>query len=157
DRFAALDLVDVFHALDHLAPDRVLVVEKAGVVEANEKLAVAGVRIGCTGHRDGAAHVRLLVELRLELLTRAAGAGAVRAAGLRHEPVDNAMKDDPVVKAVLHQFLDARDMSLCKVRAHLDHYFAFAGLQRQRIFWLRHITPSHNTNTTNVSARWLLS
>src|SRR5262245_38401799 len=93
--------------------------------------------------------MRLLVELGLELLARAAGTCAVRAAGLRHEAVDHAMKDDPVVKAVLHQFLDARDMSRRKVRTHLDHDFTFGGLQRQRIFWLRHNTPSHNTNTTD--------
>ena len=78
-----------------------------------------------------------------------AGAGAVRATGLRHEAVDHAVKNNSVVKTVLHQFLDTRDMSRRKVGAHLDHDFTFGGLQRQRIFWLRHITPSHNTHTTD--------
>jgi hypothetical protein len=39
-RFAALDLVDVFHAGDDLAPGGVLLVEKTGVVEADEKLRI---------------------------------------------------------------------------------------------------------------------
>ena len=43
-RLAALDLVDVLHAFGDLAPDRVLVVEERGVVEADEELAVAGIR-----------------------------------------------------------------------------------------------------------------
>ena len=46
-RLAALDLVDVLHALDHLAPGGVLAVEEGRVVEADEELAVAGVRDRC--------------------------------------------------------------------------------------------------------------
>src|SRR5665647_1616816 len=84
-RLAALDLVDVLHALGHLAPDRVLVVEEGSIVEADEELAVAGIRAGGARHRGGAAHMRLLVELGLQLLAGAAGAGALRTAGLRHE------------------------------------------------------------------------
>ena len=40
DGLAALDLVDVFHAGDDLAPGGVLLVEKTGVVEADEKLRI---------------------------------------------------------------------------------------------------------------------
>src|SRR3984885_1478178 len=90
-RLAALDLVDVLHALGHLAPHRVLVVEERCIVEADEELAVAGVRAGRACHRSGAAHMRLLVEFGLELLAGAAGAGAMRAAGLRHKALDHAM------------------------------------------------------------------
>src|SRR5437660_11925832 len=82
-RLATLDLVDVLHAGRHLAPRGVLAVEEARVVEADEELAVAGIRAVGARHRDGAAHVRLAVELGLELLARAAGAGAMRPAGLR--------------------------------------------------------------------------
>src|ERR1700704_6459298 len=96
-RLAALDLVDVLHALGDLAPDRVLVVEEARVVEADEELAVAGIRILRPRHRDCAAHMRLTVELGFELLARAASAGPVRTAGLRHEAVDDAVEYDPVV------------------------------------------------------------
>src|SRR5258708_541177 len=66
DRLAAFDLVDVLHALSDVAPGGVLVVEEGGVAEADEELAVAGIRIARARHRDGAAHVRLLVELGLE-------------------------------------------------------------------------------------------
>src|ERR1700737_3809532 len=63
DRLAALDLVDVLHAFDHLAPDGILLVEEAGVVEADEELAVGAVRALRTRHRQRAAHMRLGVEL----------------------------------------------------------------------------------------------
>ena len=66
--------------------------------------------------------MRLLVELGLQLLAGAAGAGAVRAAGLRHEAVDDAVEDDAVVEALAHQFLDARDVAGREVGTHLDHH-----------------------------------
>src|ERR1700750_1146329 len=78
NRLAALNLVDVFHALDHLAPHRVLVVEKAGIIEADEKLAITGIGIAGTRHRYRPAYVRLAVEFRLELLSGFTGAGSVR-------------------------------------------------------------------------------
>src|SRR5262245_15211669 len=68
-RFAALDLIDVFHAFDHLAPDRVLVVEKPRVVEADEKLTVARIRIAGSRHRYGTSYVRLAIEFGLELFS----------------------------------------------------------------------------------------
>src|ERR1700723_2484778 len=92
DRLAALDLVDVLHALGHLAPDRVLVVEEGRIVEADEELAVAGIRAGRARHRGGAADMRFLVELGLELFAGAAGAGALRTSGLRHEAFDHAVE-----------------------------------------------------------------
>src|SRR4051812_46219248 len=61
---AALDLVDVLHAFNDLAPDRVLLVEEARVIEADEELTVGTVGRLRAGHRGGAAHVRLIVELR---------------------------------------------------------------------------------------------
>src|SRR3954468_23446557 len=91
DRLAALDLVDVLHAFDHFAPDRVLLVEEPGVVEADEELAVGAVRALRARHRGRAAHVRLGIELGRQVrIIRAAGAGAVRASGLRHEAIDDA-------------------------------------------------------------------
>ena len=45
DRLAALDLVDMLHAFDNLAPDRILPVEKTGISKTDEKLAVGGIRI----------------------------------------------------------------------------------------------------------------
>src|SRR5688572_28654735 len=41
---AALDLVHVLHALSHLTPDGVLLVQEAGVVEADEELRVGRMR-----------------------------------------------------------------------------------------------------------------
>src|SRR6266536_2830787 len=125
----ALDLVDV-----HLAPDRILAVEEGGVVEADEELAVAGIGIGGARHRGGAAHMRLLVELGLQLLAGTAGAGAVRTSGLRHEAVDHAMENDAVVKSFAHQLLDPRDMVWREVGPHLDGDGALGGFKDQSIF-----------------------
>src|SRR6185437_6178676 len=36
---------------------------------------------------------------------------------------------------------------------HLDHNLALGGLQRQRIFGFRHVTPFHTTNRLMVSRR----
>src|SRR5262245_58262339 len=98
DGLAALDLVDVRHALGHLPPDGVLTVEKRRIGETDEELAVAGIRVLRPRHGYGAAAMGLFVELGLELLARAAGAGTVRAAGLRHEAVDDAVEHDAVVE-----------------------------------------------------------
>jgi hypothetical protein len=68
----------------------------------------------------------------------------VRTAGLRHKTVNDAMKHDTVVKAVLHQFLDARNVPRREVRTHLDHNVALRRFQRQGIFRLGHLKSSHN-------------
>src|SRR6266404_8527995 len=99
-RLAALDLVDVFHARGNLAPDRVLAVEERGIVEADEELAVAGIRAAGARHRGGAADMRFLVELGLEFLAGAAGAGSLRTSCLGHEAFDHAVEHDAVVKSV---------------------------------------------------------
>ena len=88
----------------------------------------------------GAAHMRLGVELGLQLLAGAAGAGALRAAGLRHEAVDHAMEDDAVVKALAHQFLDARDMAGREVGTHLDDDVALGGFELQCVFGFGHVS-----------------
>src|SRR6202790_4544080 len=137
-RLGALDLVDVLHARRHLAPDRVLLVEEGGVVEADEELAVAGIRTCRARHRGGAAHMRLVVEFGLELLAGAAGAGALRTAGLRHETVDHAMEHDAVVESLAHQLLDPRDMSGREIRAHFDGHRPLRGFEDQSIFGVSH-------------------
>src|SRR5437879_4204162 len=131
---AALDLVDVLHPIRHLAPDRILAVEKRRIVEANEELAVGGIRARRAGHRSRAAHMWFPVELGLEFLTGAAGAGAVRAAGLRHEAVDHAVEHDAVVEALTNQLLDARDMARREVGPHLDGDGALRSLEDQGVF-----------------------
>src|ERR1700692_3579711 len=127
-------------SLPHLPfpPDRVLVVEEGGVVEADEELAVAGIRARGARHRGGAADMRLLVEFGLQLLAGAAGAGALRAAGLSHEALDHAVEHDAVVKSLAHQFLDARDVARGQIGPHLDGNRPLGGLEDQSIFGVSH-------------------
>src|SRR3954451_13836270 len=68
---ALLDRVDVLHAGNNLAPDRVLTIERRGWREADEELAVGAVRVLRARHRDGAADMLLRVELCRDLLPRA--------------------------------------------------------------------------------------
>src|SRR5579883_1623350 len=117
-RLAALDPVYVFHPGRHFAPDSVLAVEPFRVLEADEELAVAGIRTLRPRHRHRAAHMFFIGEFGFELLARAAGAGAARTSGLRHKPVDHAMELQSVIEAVAHQFLDASDVVGRKVRPH---------------------------------------
>ena len=110
-RLAALDLVDVLHACGHLAPDRVLAVEEGASSKQMKNWLLPEFGFAARAIEHGAAHMRFGVELGLELLAGAAGAGAVRAAGLRHEAVDDAVEDDAVIEALAHQFLDAGDVA----------------------------------------------
>src|SRR6266404_2948041 len=137
-RLAALDLVDVLHARRDLAPDRVLAVEKGRIVEADEELAVAGIRAGGARHRGGAAHMRLLVEFGLQFLAGAAGAGALRTPRLRHETFDHAVEHDAVVKSLAHQFLDPRDVAGRKIGPHFDGDRSLRGFEDQSIFGVSH-------------------
>src|SRR2546423_6585577 len=110
-RLAALDLVDVLHAFDDLAPHGVLLVEEAGVVEADEALAIRTVRVLRARHRGGAAYMGVRAQLRRQVrIARATGARAMRAAGLRHEALDHAVERDAVVEAFVGKRLDALDM-----------------------------------------------
>src|SRR5882757_7204635 len=137
-RLAALDLVDVLHAGRHLAPDRVLVVEERCIVEADEELAVAGIRAGGARHRGGAADMRFLVELGLEFFTGAAGAGSLWAARLGHEAFDHAVEHDAVVKSLTHQFLDPGDVTGSEIGPHFDRDRPLSGFEDQSIFGISH-------------------
>src|SRR6185437_13460056 len=133
-RFAALDLVDILHAGDHLAPHGILLVEKARIGEADEELRIGGVGILRPRHGTGAANMRLRVELGLEVwIFRAAGAGAVRASGLRHETFDHPMENDTVVEFFADELLDVRDVAWCQIRPHLDDDGSLRGFERERI------------------------
>ncbi len=50
-------------------------------------------------------------------------------AGLRHEALDNAMKDHTIVKALLGQFLDAGHMVRREIGPKLDHNAAMRCLK----------------------------
>ena len=87
--------------------------------------------------------MRLGVELGRQIrIVRSAGAGAVRAAGLRHEAVDDAVEHDPVVEALADQLLDARDVLRREVGPQLDHDVALCGLERQSVFVISHETSA---------------
>jgi hypothetical protein len=120
------DLVDVLHALDHLAPQRVLAGQAAAAVaEADEELAVGAVGIGRARGADAAALVDLFRELGREVgIARAADADALGVAGLGHEALDDAVELDVVVEALLGQQLDALDVLGREVGAQLDEHTA---------------------------------
>src|SRR4051812_703909 len=65
---ALFDRVDMLHAGDDIAPDRVLPVEKRRRLEADEELAVGAVRVLGAGHRHGAADMRLVREFGVDLV-----------------------------------------------------------------------------------------
>ena len=54
----------------------------------------------------------------------------LRTAGLGHEAVDHAMKDDAVVESFRDQALDVRDMARRERRVHFDHHRTLARLKR---------------------------
>src|SRR4029077_12686202 len=142
DGLSALDLVDGFPAFDHLAPNRVLVVEEAGVVKADEKLTVPGIGTTSACHRDRTADMGLTIEFGLELLSRPAGPRALRASRLCHEAVNHAVEHNAIVEPVLDEFLDARDVTRRKIGPHFNDDVTFGGLQSQRIFRLCHLSLS---------------
>src|SRR3546814_4707548 len=53
-RLAFGQRVDMVHAVDHFAPDGILIVEEARIFEADEELAVGAVRILRARHRTDA-------------------------------------------------------------------------------------------------------
>ncbi len=138
-RLAALDLVDIVHAGDDLAPGGVFPVEERCVVEADEKLRIGRIRALGARHRHGAAHMRLGVELGLDVgIFRAAGPRAVRAAGLRHEAFDHPVEHDPVVKTLGHQALDMGDMAGGEIGPHFDDDRSLGRLERQNVALFSH-------------------
>ena len=84
-----------------LTEDGVLVGQPAGGRGGDEELRAVGARAG-VGHREqvGAVEGELGVELVLERVAGATGAGAERAAALEHEAVDDAVEAEAVVVAL---------------------------------------------------------
>src|SRR5690606_20591277 len=81
-----------------LAEDRVLAVEPRGGVEGDEELRAVGARAG-VGHGEqvGLVEDELGVDLVLERVARATGAGAQRATALDHEALDHPVEAQAVV------------------------------------------------------------
>ena len=89
-------------------------------------------------HRHRPAHVRLGVELGLEVgYFDPPVPVSVRAAGLGHEAVDHPVKDDAVIETLGHEALDVGDMARRERRVHFDHHRAFARLEGQRVACVR--------------------
>ncbi len=86
------------------------------------------------GQQVGLVELEVRVELVAELVAGATGAGARRVAALDHEAVDDAVEHDAVVKAVIGQFGNPRDMVGREIAAQLDDNiaaFAISGVERQ--------------------------
>src|SRR5690348_4408172 len=127
-RLALRQCVDMLHAALDLAPDGVLAVEEAGVVEANEKLAVGAVGVLRASHRGRPAYVRLSREFRLQVgEIGTVVAGPSRIAALRHEARDHTMERHIIVKAAVGELGDALDVTWCEVGAELDDDIAAGG------------------------------
>lgn len=73
--------------------------------------------------------MRLSVELRRQVgMIRTPGPRTRRAAGLRHEALNHAVKYDAVVETVTHKRLDTLHMLWCKVRPQRYHNAPFGGV-----------------------------
>ena len=124
------DLLGDVLAARHLPEDGVLAVEPRGRVGGDdEELAPVRVRAGVR-HRERPALDLVVVELVLELVARAAGAGALRAAALDHEVGDDAVEDQPVVEALAGELGEVLDRLRGLVGKELDLDRSFAGVKR---------------------------
>src|SRR5688572_2639126 len=108
--------VNNLHALRHTGEDHVTRWQIVGRMH-DEELAAVRVR-ACVGHRDNAAPVTVTIDagLRIDLVferpaPRALAAGPVttRVATLDHEPLDDAVKREAIVIAVLGEQAEVFD------------------------------------------------
>src|SRR5215210_5149455 len=105
----SLDRLDRVHPGGDAAEDGVLALQPRGRLRRDdEELAPVRVRAP-VGHGERAALDLVLVDLVLELVARAAGAGALRAPALDHEVGDHAVEDEAVVVAVARELLEVLD------------------------------------------------
>jgi hypothetical protein len=87
----------------------VLAVEPRGLADGDdEELRAVRVRPG-VGHGQRPAHDLVVVDLVLERVARAAGAGARRVAALDHEVADDPVEDHAVVEALAGELLEVGD------------------------------------------------
>src|ERR687896_657824 len=108
-RLEPLDRVHRVHAGGDSPEYGVLAVEpRSGSGRDDEELAAVRVR-AAVRHRERTALDLVVVDLVLELVSRAARAGAVRAAALDHEVGDHPVEDEAVVVAVAAQLREVLD------------------------------------------------
>ena len=112
-----------------------LPLRKGAGVEDDEELAVGAVRVVRPRRADGAAlEGRLVGELGRKVgIARAAGAGAGRIAGLRHEARDDAMEHDAVVEAFARELLHPLDMLWREVWAEQNGDAAVLEIEQEDI------------------------
>jgi len=128
-------------ARNELAVGGVLFVEELGVTVAKEKLRARAVRASRAGGGEDAAHVILGVELSLDLVAGATGAGlaagalfGVGAAALDHEAFDDAVKRSAIVKAVFGEFLKVFYVAWRDVRPEFEGDVALGGGDNGQFF-----------------------
>src|SRR5436305_7228294 len=79
--------------------------------------------------------IKFLLQIRI---FRAAGARALRTAGLCHEAFDDAVKDHAIVESLADQLLDVLDMFRREVGTHLDDEWTLGRLERQCVSGIGH-------------------
>jgi len=103
------DLVYHIKSLDDLSKSRVSAVQMGTGLMHDEELGACGVRMHGSGHGQDARCVSQIVldavlgELSLDGVARSAGSGALGAAALNHEAVDNAVEIQSVIETLLHE------------------------------------------------------
>ena len=123
-------------AFDQLTERCVLMIEKSRATVADEKLRAGGIRVLRARHGDDAAHMRVVIELGLDVVTRPASAPHIflarvfrkRVAALNHEAFDDAVKTGAVIKTFLRKFLEIGDRVRRSVSPELDNHGAFGGV-----------------------------
>src|SRR5207237_8590061 len=96
DHIPLLNLIHDVHPVDDAAEHGVLRIEMRLRRVRDEELTAAGVGPGVERHADGAAQVRVLVELVTNGLPRSTFAVAPRITGLHHEIGNNAMHAEAI-------------------------------------------------------------
>ena len=122
----AADLLYDVHTLDHFPEHGVLAREMGRVCQVDEKLRAVGVGAGI-GHGERASDRSLRAELIFELVSRAAGAGALRAPALEHEVLNNPVKNETVVKRPLYFLASLRIDKIAPAFGQLDEIFYRCG------------------------------
>ena len=120
---------------DFTSPNTVCLPSSHGAASTvTMKLRAVGVRPGI-GHRERAADDLVRVDLVLERVAGAAGAGALRTAALDHEVLDDAVERQPVIEAVGSQLLEVLDRLRRLVVEQLEDDRAAVGGHRDLGQW----------------------
>jgi hypothetical protein len=119
-------------AVNMLAPD--VIVLGGGLVEALPRLFLEEVG------KAVAARVMPSYLRTYELKVAKLGddAGAMGAAGLRHEAIDHAVEYDPVVEALADELLDMSDVVWREIGAHANDDRALRRLECEGVAFIRH-------------------